>query len=99
MTVLPVAKPLILGAAARGVERAIVATGINSHRVLELADVDPARIADTSLRLELGDYCRLFDVAARETGDDFFGARFGQALMTPRHFNAVSKLVVSAPTV
>jgi AraC-like DNA-binding protein len=98
MTVSPVAKPLILAAAARGVERAIVATGINSHRVLELADVDPARIADASLRLELGDYCRLFDVAARETGDDFFGARFGRGF-TPEHFSAVGRLVVSAPTV
>ncbi|GLS38136.1 AraC family transcriptional regulator [Mesorhizobium tianshanense] len=99
MTVSPVADPLILAAAARGVERAIAAAGVNSHRVLELAGVDPARIADPLLRLELGDYCRLFDVAARETGDDFFGARFGQGLMTPEHFNAVSKLVVSAPTV
>jgi AraC-like DNA-binding protein len=96
--VQPVTDPLILAAAARDVERAIAATGINSHRVLELAGVDPARIADPSLRLELIDYCRLFDVAARETGDDFFGARFGQGF-TPEHFSVVGTLVVSAPTV
>jgi AraC-like DNA-binding protein len=96
--VQPVAKPLILAAAASGVERSIAATGVDSHRVLELADVDPARIFDPSLRLELADYCRLFDIAARETGDDFFGARFGQAF-TPEHFSAVGALVVSAPTV
>src|SRR5262245_19838977 len=71
MVVTPVADPLILAAAASGVERAIAATGVNSHRVLELGGVDPARIADPSLRLDLKDYCRLFDVAARETGDDF----------------------------
>jgi AraC-like DNA-binding protein len=99
MTVSPVADPLILAAAARNVERAIAATGVKSHRVLELAGVDPTRIADPLLRLELGAYCRLFDVAARETGDDFFGARFGQGLMTWQHFNALSKLVVSAPSV
>lgn len=93
-----VTKPLILAAAASGVERAIAATGVNSHRVLELAGVDPARIADPALRLELVDYCRLFDVAACESGDDFFGARFGQGF-TPTHFSAVGRLVVSAPTV
>jgi hypothetical protein len=40
--VQPIADPLILAAAAKDVERAIAATGIDSHRVLELADVDPA---------------------------------------------------------
>lgn len=94
----PVTDPLILAAAASDVERAIAATGVDSHRVLELADVDPARIADPSLRLGLIDYCRLFDLAARETGDDFFGARFGQRF-TPEHFSVVGRLVVSAPTV
>jgi AraC-like DNA-binding protein len=94
----PVTEPLILAAAASGIERAIAATGVNSHRVLELSDIDPARIADPTLRLELMDYCRLFDFAARVTGDDFFGARFGQ-WFTPEHFSAVGKLVVSAPTV
>lgn len=97
-TLQAVTKPLILAAAASGVERAITAAGVNSHRVFELADIDPERIADPSLRLELIDYCRLFDVAARETGDDFFGARFGQRF-TPAHFSAVGKLVVSAATV
>jgi AraC-like DNA-binding protein len=96
--VQPVTDPLILAAAARDVERAIAATGTDSHRVLELADVDPARIADPSLRLELIDYCRLFDLSANETGDDFFGARFGQHF-TPEHFSAVGRLVVTAPTV
>ena len=91
-------EPLILAAAASGVERAIAATGTNSHRILELSDIDPARIADPTLRLELMDYCRLFDFAARGTGDDFFGARFGQ-WFTPEHFSAVGQLVVSAPTV
>jgi AraC-like DNA-binding protein len=96
--VQPVTDPLILAAAARDVERAIAATGIDSHRVLELADIDPARIADPSLRLGLMDYCRLFDIAARETGDDFFGARFGR-WFTPEDFSVVGTLVVSAPTV
>lgn len=93
------ADPLILASAARDVERAIAATGVSSHRVLELVGVDPARIADPLLRLELADYCRLFDIAARETGDDFFGARFGHGLMRQQHFNALSKLVVTAPSV
>jgi AraC-like DNA-binding protein len=98
MTVSPVSDPLILAAAASGVGHAIAATGVDAHRVLELGDVDPARIADPSLRLDLRDYCRLFDVAARETGDDFFGARFGRRF-TPLHFSEVGKLVISAATV
>ena len=93
-----ITKPLILAAAASGVERSITAAGANSHRVFEQANIDPDGIANPSLRLELIDYCRLFDLAARETGDDFFGARFGQAF-TPAHFSAVGKLVISAPTV
>lgn len=97
-TVHPVAQPLILASAASGVERAIARTGISAHRVFELAGVDPARIADPSLRLELVDYCRLFDTAARQTGDDFFGARFGQ-WFTPTNFSAVGALVANSPTV
>jgi hypothetical protein len=93
-----VTTPLILAAAASGVERSIAATGINSHRVFELAGVDPAKITDPSLRLELVDYCRLFDMAAGQTGDDFFGARFGQ-WFKPAHFSAIGTLVMSARTV
>ncbi len=93
-----VTNPLILAAAASGIDRSIAATGINSHRVFELAGVDPAKITDPSLRLELIDYCRLFDTAAGQTGDDFFGARFGQ-WFTPAHFSAIGTLVMSAPTV
>jgi AraC-like DNA-binding protein len=96
--VQPVTDPLILAAAAQDVERAIAATGISSHRVFELAGVDPASVVDPFLRLELVDYCRLFDMAARATGDDFFGAHFGQ-WFTPEHFSAVGTVVVSAPTV
>src|SRR3977135_753803 len=98
LTLQPVTDPLILAAAARDIERPSAATGINSHRCLELAAVDPAGIADPSLRLGLADYCRLFDTTARETGDDFFGGRLGQ-WFKPEHFSAVGQLVVSAPTV
>lgn len=94
----PVAQPLILAAAATGVERAISRTGTDPHRVFELAGVDPARVSDPALRLSLVDYCRLFEVAARRTGDDFFGARFGSTF-TPAHFSAVGKLVAHSRTV
>lgn len=94
----PVAQPLILAAAATGVEHAIARTGANPRRVFELAGVDPARVSDPMLRLSLVDYCRLFDIAARCTGDDFFGARFGSAF-TPTHFSAVGRLVTHSRTV
>jgi hypothetical protein len=93
----PMTRPQILAAAATGVERAIAAAGIDAHRVFDLAGIDSARIADPSLRLELGDYCRLFDIAARQSGDDLFGARFGCGF-TPPHFSAVGGLVANAPT-
>lgn len=94
----PRAQPLILAAAASGVETAITASGTRSHRVFELAGVDPARVSDPSLRLELIDYCRLIETAADETGDDLFGARFGRRF-TPLHFGAVGTLFVNSPTV
>lgn len=97
-TLQSVTDPLILAVAARDVEGAIRAAGVDARRVLELAGVDPDRIADPALRLGLIDYCRLFDRAARETGDDFFGARFGQSF-APGDFSIVGQLVVSAPTV
>ncbi len=94
----PTAVPKILAAAASGVEAAITASGGRSPRVFELAGVDPARVSDPGLRLELADYCRLMDTAAHETGDDLFGARFGRSF-TPRNFKAVGALVVSSATV
>jgi AraC-like DNA-binding protein len=98
LTLHPVAQPLILAAAAKDVERAIARSGTDPHRVFEFAGVDPARVSDPGLRLELVDYCRLIDTAARKTRDDFFGARFGSTF-TPTNFSAVGTLVVNSRTV
>jgi len=89
------ADPEILAAAASGVDAVITASGSRPDRVFELADIDPARVRDPDLRLNLVDYCRLMETAAEQTGDPFFGARFGRSF-TPRHFKAVGALVVSS---
>jgi AraC-like DNA-binding protein len=89
------AKPEIIAAAAKGVDSAIATAGIPPARVFELAGVDPARVSDPDLRLDLAGYCRLMDTAANETGDGLFGARFGRSF-TPAHFKAVGALVVSS---
>ncbi|MFL5495690.1 MAG: AraC family transcriptional regulator ligand-binding domain-containing protein, partial [Gemmatimonadales bacterium] len=89
------AKPEILAAAASGVESAIRVSGTRPARVFELAGVDPARVSDPDLRLDLVDYCRLMETAANETGDGLFGARFGGSF-TAVNFKAVGALVVSS---
>lgn len=89
------AKPEILAAAASGVEAAIRASAVRPARVFELAGVDPARVSEPDLRLDLVEYCRLMETAANETGDGLFGARFGGSF-TPLNFKAVGALVVGS---
>lgn len=89
------AKPEILAAAASGVESAITASAVRPARVFELAGVDPARVSDPDLRLDLVDYCRLMETAANETGDGLFGAHFGRSF-TALNFKAVGALAVSS---
>ncbi len=90
------ADPEILAAAASGVDSLISASGTRPARVFELAGIDPARVSDPDLRLDLVDYCRLMETAAEETGDALFGARFGRSF-TPANFKAVGAMVVSSP--
>lgn len=89
------ADPEILAAAASGVDSVITASGTRPGRVFELAGIDPARVTDPDLRLNLVDYCRLMETAAEETGDALFGARFGRSF-TPANFKAVGAQVVSS---
>lgn len=89
------ADPEILAAAASGVDSVISTSGTRPARVFELAGIDPARVTDPDLRLNLVDYCRLMETAAEETGDALFGARFGRSF-TPTNFKAVGALVVGS---
>ncbi len=93
----PRRRPLIRAAAASGIEQAIIASRTAPDRVFELAGIDPSRIADPQLQIELIDYCGLLDVAANRTGDSLFGARFGQDFAPP-NFGIVGELVTNSPT-
>ena len=70
-------EPRIAAAAAAGVEGVIGQCGGDAERIIGAARLRPAELHNPSIRLNLNHYCHLFEHAARQTGADDFGLRFG----------------------
>ncbi len=70
-------EPRICAAAATGVEGVIGQCGGDAERIFGAARVRLSALDNPSIRLNLNHYCQLFELAARQTGADDFGLRFG----------------------
>ena len=76
------ALPGIQAVAATGIAAFIAAHGAAAGRVFATAGLAPDTFAHPRHRLPLVAYCDLFEQAARQTGIDTFGLRFGLARAT-----------------
>lgn len=68
----------VLSAAASGLVEFIERQGGDAERILGHAAIDPEMLGSPTLSLDLGQYCRVFEEAARQTRNDNFGLGFGQ---------------------
>ncbi|WP_374438281.1 AraC-like transcriptional regulator QhpR [Pseudomonas panipatensis] len=76
---MPLGSPIgILASAATGLVDFIQHQGGDPERILGRAGIDASRLEHPTLSLDLNQYCQVFEEAARQTGNDNFGLRFGQ---------------------
>ncbi|SDH68002.1 AraC-like transcriptional regulator QhpR [Pseudomonas panipatensis] len=68
----------VLSAAASGLDAFITAQGGDLDRVFGHAGIDPEQLRHPTLSLALTNYCRVLEEAARLSGCDNFGLRYGQ---------------------
>lgn len=71
------AEPLVLASAATGIVDRIEQDGGDVDRIFGVAGLAPEMAGAPTLRLSLASYCRLFEEASRQTGNDNFGLWFG----------------------
>ncbi|BAN46503.1 AraC family transcriptional regulator [Metapseudomonas resinovorans] len=68
----------VLSAAASGLDRFITGQGGDLDRIFGRAGIDPERLLHPTLSLALTNYCQVLEEAARQSGCDNFGLRYGQ---------------------
>ncbi|MFJ3520926.1 AraC family transcriptional regulator [Pseudomonas sp. NPDC090203] len=68
----------VLSAAANGLDGFIVQHGGDLDRVFGRSGIDPEQLLHPTLSLPLPNYCKVLEEAARQTGCDNFGLRYGQ---------------------
>lgn len=89
--------PRVSAAAAHGVLGLIGEYGGDAGRILGEARLAADDIANPDASLDLRGYCAMFEQAARQTGVDDFGLRFGRAYQLER-MGPLGALVVNSPT-
>ncbi|MDH4568416.1 AraC family transcriptional regulator [Pseudomonas sp. BN414] len=68
----------VLSAAASGLDRFITGHGGDLDRIFGRAGIDPEQLRHPTLSLALTSYCQVLEEAARQSGCDNFGLRYGQ---------------------
>ena len=89
--------PQVLAAAADGVIPMIDALGGDVDRIFGAVRVDIGLLNSPFNELSLAQYCRLFEEAARQTGHDNFGLRFGHGFK-PRQLGPLGYMAINSPT-
>src|SRR6185312_5117532 len=89
--------PQVLAAAADGIIPMIAALGGDVDRIFGEVRVDIGLLNSPFNELSLAQYCRLFEEAARQTGYDNFGLRFGHGF-TPRQLGPLGYMAINSPT-
>ncbi len=89
--------PIVLASAATGLVPFIERMGGDIDRIFGNSGISPDMAGSPTLKLKLGDYCGLFEEAAKRTRHDNFGLWFGQQFR-PRDLGLWGYAVVSSPT-
>lgn len=91
------AAPVVLAAAATGIVEQIERRGGDIDSIFGNTGVSPAMAGSPTLPIKLACFCRLFEEAARQTGDGNFGLWFGNQFR-PHDLGLWGYLAVSSPT-
>ncbi|OYT78729.1 MAG: AraC family transcriptional regulator [Pseudomonas sp. PGPPP4] len=67
----------VLSAAASGLDAVITSHGGDVDRIFGTAGIDPEQLQHPTLSLGLGNYCRVLEEAAAQSGCDNFGLHYG----------------------
>lgn len=94
---IPANGPVVLAAAASGLVDFITAQGGDVDSIFGNCGVAPEMTTMPTLQLRLSAYCSLFEEAAKQTGQDNFGLRFGQQF-SPRDLGMWGYASLSSPT-
>lgn len=76
--VAPASNVGVLSAAASGLDSFITRQGGDLDRVFGRAGIDPEQLRHPTLSLALTNYCEVLEEAARQSGCDNFGLRYGE---------------------
>ncbi|MCB2093865.1 MAG: AraC family transcriptional regulator [Rhodobacteraceae bacterium] len=87
----------VLSAAATGAASLFQEYHGDVDSIFGVAGIDPCEVDDPVNELNLGQFCKLFEVAARRTGNDNIGLEFGHGFQ-PRHLGALGFAAISSPT-
>jgi AraC-like DNA-binding protein len=87
----------VLSAAANGLDGFIVQHGGDLDRVFGRSGIDPEQLLHPTLSLPLTNYCKVLEEAARQTGCDNFGLRYGQQFQ-PQALGLLGYIGLCSPT-
>jgi AraC-like DNA-binding protein len=91
-------EPIVLAAAATGIVDHIRSSQGDVDCIFGNAGIAPSMAGSPTLKLQLSSFCRLFEEASRQTGNDNFGLWFGNQFQ-PRDLGLWGYAAVSSPTV
>jgi AraC-like DNA-binding protein len=87
----------VLSAAASGLDAFITQHGGDLDQVFGRAGIDPEQLAHPTLSLALPNYCQVLEEAARQTGCEHFGLRYGQQFK-PQALGLLGYVGLCSPT-
>lgn len=87
----------VLSAAANGLGGFIVQHGGDLDHVFGRSGIDPEQLLHPTLSLPLTNYCKVLEEAARQTGCDNFGLRYGQQFQ-PQALGLLGYIGLCSPT-
>ena len=91
------APPVVLAAAATGIVEHIERRGGDIDSIFGNTGMSPSMAGSPTLQIKLACFCRLFEEAAHQTGDQNFGLWFGNQFR-PHDLGLWGYLAVSSPT-
>jgi len=87
----------VLSAAANGLDGFIVQHGGDLDQVFGRSGINPEQLLHPTLSLPLTNYCQVLEEAARQTGCDNFGLRYGQQFQ-PKALGLLGYIGLCSPT-
>ncbi|PCI54604.1 MAG: AraC family transcriptional regulator [Alphaproteobacteria bacterium] len=95
--ITPIEPAKVLACAASGITEMIAHHNGDVDTIFGRATINKTDVQNPQNEINLQQYCRLFEEAAKQTGNDNFGLHFGQQF-APKQLGAIGYAAVSAPT-